>query len=232
VRNNYEDFFNLSVEVKNNKTLYESLEKYVSGDMISDYYCETCEKKVDVIKTNCISALPNVLIVHLQRIIFNFDTYMNQKINSRLQFPRELNLYPYTEEALEKKRKTEEEKEKESLSKELKPLSEEEEVISKREENNYVEGGIEKEEKMTGNENNVNEEIENRLKDEEVNSDNYHYNLAGVIVHDGTADEGHYYSYINTIRCNPAKRDPYLNYLPVSGEKWLEFNDSSVRSFE
>ncbi len=30
--------------------------------------------------------------------------------------------------------------------------------------------------------------------------DHYEYKLAGVVVHTGTADFGHYYSYINTSR--------------------------------
>ena len=37
LKKNVEDFYNLSLEVKNQKTLYESLKKYVSGEIISDY---------------------------------------------------------------------------------------------------------------------------------------------------------------------------------------------------
>lgn len=34
-------------------------------------------------------------MVHLQRIIFDFDTFQNVKLNSRLEFPNVLNLKPY-----------------------------------------------------------------------------------------------------------------------------------------
>lgn len=36
-----------------------------------------------------------MLIVHLTRIVFDFDTLMNQKLNSRVEFPNVLNLKPY-----------------------------------------------------------------------------------------------------------------------------------------
>jgi Ubiquitin carboxyl-terminal hydrolase len=42
-----------------------------------------------------LSKLPNMLIIHLQRIVFDFDTLMNQKLNSRVEFPNVLNLKPY-----------------------------------------------------------------------------------------------------------------------------------------
>jgi ubiquitin C-terminal hydrolase len=51
-------------------------------------------------KKTCLSDLPNVLIIHLQRIIYNFDTYANEKINSRLEFPHVLNLEPYTRDSV------------------------------------------------------------------------------------------------------------------------------------
>ncbi len=36
-----------------------------------------------------------MLIVHLQRIVFDFDSLMNQKLNSRVEFPNILNLKPF-----------------------------------------------------------------------------------------------------------------------------------------
>lgn len=56
-------------------------------------------------------------------------------------------------------------------------------------------------------------------KKAEVNypEDYYKFNLRGIIVHAGTAEQGHYYSYIQE---------------RVGQKKWYEFNDSSVRDFD
>lgn len=53
-----------------------------------------------MIRRSSFSELPNVLIVHLQRILFNYDTFVDEKINSRLEFPKQLNMKPYCTETL------------------------------------------------------------------------------------------------------------------------------------
>ena len=107
VNERYEDFYNLSVDVKLSKNVYGSLDRYVSGEIISDFYCESCDKKVNMMKKTCISELPNVLFIHLQRIIYNFDIYGNEKINSRLEFPHILNLEAYTRDSMLRKEQPE-----------------------------------------------------------------------------------------------------------------------------
>jgi len=87
VRNRIEDFYNLSLPVKDIKSMEQSLAKMIEGEVINDYMCEGCNKKVDISRRTLISQTPNVLIVHLQRIIFNFDTFRNDKINSFWEFP-------------------------------------------------------------------------------------------------------------------------------------------------
>ena len=88
------------LEVKNHKTLIDSLDKYISDERIEDYKCEICKKNVSLVKRNSLAELPNVLIVHLQRILFDYDNLQNNKINSRLDFPRILNLKKYSTEVL------------------------------------------------------------------------------------------------------------------------------------
>ena len=52
----------------------------------------------------------------------------------------------------------------------------------------------------------------------------YQFDLVGVIVHAGTADSGHYYSYI--------KEQETFRLEPDGKEKWYEFNDSYVSDFD
>ena len=46
----------------------------------------------------------------------------------------------------------------------------------------------------------------------------YHYKLKGIVVHYGTADQGHYYSFIQD------RED--------KNSGWFEFNDAIVKDFE
>ena len=76
-----EDFYNLSLTVKDIASVYDSLQTLITGEVISDYHCDGCDKKVDITKRSLISQTPNVLIVHLQRLLFDFDTFRNEKNN-------------------------------------------------------------------------------------------------------------------------------------------------------
>ena len=68
----------------------------VEGEIINDYNCSGCNRTVDLQKRTMIASTPNILIVHLQRICFNFDTFQNDKINSFCEFPNVLDLKPYS----------------------------------------------------------------------------------------------------------------------------------------
>ena len=194
--NRFEDFFNLSLEVNHMKTIKDSLDKFVVPDKIDDFMCDTCNKKVTITKRTVLSDLPNVLVIHLQRIFFNYETNRQEKINSRLEFPRQLNLKQYTIEEITRKEKA---KKAQESGEEFDPKSIESDEVY--------------------------------FKDDAY----YEYNLVGVTVHTGSADSGHYYSYINTIRNGNNNNLNECNYDP-NNEKhtssWLEFNDSNVSKFD
>jgi len=96
---NEEQFYNLSLEVKNLRTLYQSLDKFITKEIISDYKCSSCKTVAETAKVACLSQLPNVLVVHLQRIVYDLDLFINVKINSKLEFPMHLNMRPYSSAA-------------------------------------------------------------------------------------------------------------------------------------
>ena len=97
-----EDFFCLSLEVKNSKNLLDSFSKFTNGEVINEYKCDFCQEKVDVSKKTMIGKLPRVLVVHLQRIFFNLDTFMNEKISSKFEFPFDLDIAPFVTQPSQK----------------------------------------------------------------------------------------------------------------------------------
>ena len=75
-----------------------------------------------------------------------------------------------------------------------------------------------------------NEEMQENIGDYmEIADEDYEYKLVGVVVHMGTATAGHYISYINIKRGHKSEEDP--EWLCTEKDKWLEFNDSTVKDF-
>lgn len=87
-----EDFGTLQLNVKNQKDIYDSLRFMVAGEIVSGYRCSGCNKQVSIEKKLAIKKLPNTLIVHLNRIVFDFEKMGNLKLNDRLEFPNVLNV--------------------------------------------------------------------------------------------------------------------------------------------
>jgi ubiquitin C-terminal hydrolase len=163
-----EPYLTLNVEVKNKKTLQESLESFCEGELLEGdnaYECERCEGKVSAVRRVCIKQLPNVLIVVMRRFAFDFDTMARLKLNDYCEFPMELDMQPYTQEGLRR--------------------------------SDQVKRG----------------EDPDVLK---FPKEYYQYRLKGVVVHMGTADSGHYYSFIQDRK----------------SDNWIEFNDKLVKDFD
>ena len=94
-----ESFTLLSVDVKHSQKLTESLEQYVKGDLLEGpnaYHCEKCNKKIDAVKRTCIKKLPLVLAIQLKRFDYDWERDIAVKSNEYFEFPRELEMEPYT----------------------------------------------------------------------------------------------------------------------------------------
>jgi len=61
--------------------------------------------------------------------------------------------------------------------------------------------------------------------------DCYEYKLVGVNVHSGTANAGHYWSYINTNRGTDEKEGDN-SWIKTEADLWMEYNDSRVSDWE
>ncbi|CAF3941595.1 unnamed protein product, partial [Rotaria sp. Silwood2] len=100
-----EDFTLLSVDIRHSQNLKESLEQYVIGELLDGpnaYFCEKCNKKVDTIKRTCFKKLPPILAIQLKRFDYDWERETPIKFNDYFEFPRELDMEPYTVQGLAK----------------------------------------------------------------------------------------------------------------------------------
>ena len=86
----------LSLDIKGVSKLEQGLEKFILEEKIEDYHCEKCDKKITNIKNVLIDKIPNILIIHLQRFAFSYETFNMEKINSYITFDKSLNIKKYT----------------------------------------------------------------------------------------------------------------------------------------
>ena len=86
----------LSVDIKNVSNVDQCLNKFIKEETIEDYHCEKCDKKITHIKHVLIDKIPNILIIHLQRIAFSYETFNMEKINTTITFEKTLNIKRYT----------------------------------------------------------------------------------------------------------------------------------------
>ncbi|CAI5719852.1 unnamed protein product [Hyaloperonospora brassicae] len=116
-----EPFHFISVPVRDRKNLKESLDGWVEGEKVSYTWETGSDSKIDGETENygghganvtldthkriSISKLPSYLIIHLKRFEFDFEKMQQIKLHDRFEFPTELDMYPYTKEGQQEKRK-------------------------------------------------------------------------------------------------------------------------------
>ncbi|XVF48123.1 hypothetical protein PTKIN_Ptkin03bG0165600 [Pterospermum kingtungense] len=92
---NMEDFYELELNVKGLKTLEESLNDYLSVEELhgdNQYFCESCNTRVDASRSIKLRTLPDVLNFQLKRYDFLQKTTTKKKITSVFSFPGELDM--------------------------------------------------------------------------------------------------------------------------------------------
>ena len=122
-----------------------------------------------------IASTPNVLVIHLKRLEYNVESDRIEKVNSYCSFPTNLDLKPYSFHEVMKQKGL------------LKTRNEE------REEEAAAEAIADPKTRETK----LAQLAEAKQPDED---DCYEYRLVGINVHSGTANLGHYWSYININR--------------------------------
>jgi ubiquitin carboxyl-terminal hydrolase 34 len=193
-----EEFYTVRCQVADMRNLQESLDEVTVKDTLEGdnmYTCSTCSKKVRAEKRACFKKLPQILCFNTMRYTFNMVTMLKEKVNTHFSFPMRLDMSRYVEKTLMPQQYQEEK---------LKSQS------SQSDEGDKMESGDSEK---------TEEDIENQLFDLD---ENYEYDLVGVTVHTGTADGGHYYSFIK-------ERD---SDKKMSGDRWFLFNDAEVKLFD
>jgi ubiquitin C-terminal hydrolase len=96
-----DEYFNLSLVVKDKSTLEESLEEYIKGAVLegSDRFrCTTCGSgdgvSVDAVRRTALDHIPDNLVLGLRR--FRYETYDGgSKVNDRFDFPERIDMSKY-----------------------------------------------------------------------------------------------------------------------------------------
>uniref|UniRef100_A0A1I8I193 USP domain-containing protein n=1 Tax=Macrostomum lignano TaxID=282301 RepID=A0A1I8I193_9PLAT len=201
VRHTLEEFYCVRCEVHGVKNLYQSLDKLCVTDLLEGenmYRCSGCDCKVKAEKRVMFKKLPKILCLNTMRYTFDMVTMREEKVNSHFSFPMKLVMRDYMELS-----PTGTDAAESSSSPADQQQQQREEVVDK------------------------DDEMQQRLRAElptvaEQEAQGFVYELIGVTVHTGTADGGHYYSYIRD-RLSPSVGD---------ADRWLWFNDSEVRPFD
>ncbi|XP_001604458.2 probable ubiquitin carboxyl-terminal hydrolase FAF-X isoform X1 [Nasonia vitripennis] len=100
-----EPFSVISVDIRNHSNLLDSLEQYVKGELLEgadSYHCDKCNKKVVTVKRLCVKKLPPILAIQLKRFEYDFERVCAIKFNDYFEFPRDLDMEPYTVSGLAK----------------------------------------------------------------------------------------------------------------------------------
>ncbi|KAK3144226.1 hypothetical protein QOZ80_4AG0310280 [Eleusine coracana subsp. coracana] len=90
-----EDFYELELNIKGLNNLEESLNEYFSEEALdgdNQYFCESCQKRVDATRCIKLRSLPPVVNFHLKRYVFLPKTTTKKKISSAFNFPGRLDL--------------------------------------------------------------------------------------------------------------------------------------------
>jgi len=95
-----EDFHDLLLNVTEMTGLAASLADYTKAEALEggdQYFCETCDKKVDATRSARFQSLPPILSIGLNRFTYDMTRYARVKVTTAFGFPTELDMAPFLE---------------------------------------------------------------------------------------------------------------------------------------
>jgi ubiquitin C-terminal hydrolase len=92
---NYEVYSNISLPLENGcKSLRDCLSRYFNGEILNEWTCDACKKRVQSDKLMCLWRIPPILTLSLKRFKYVNDRF--QKNDLHIDVPEELNLTDFT----------------------------------------------------------------------------------------------------------------------------------------
>lgn len=227
-----ESFTLLSVDIKHCQRLTESLEQYVKGDLLEGpnaYHCEKCNKKIDAVKRTCIRKLPPVLAIQLKRFDYDWEREIAVKSNEYFEFPRELDMEPYTVRGVAQLEREQQKQQQKQLQ---------------QQQQNLNTSGLSETSSSIPKLDNLEGQTDFDYDDEDaddLNSTEYTtlYKLVGIVVHSGQANGGHYYSFIKNRSPGLDNPTDSADTMSMASENaggqynnWFKFDDNDVSEFK
>eukprot|EP00612_Vaucheria_litorea_P000417 CAMPEP_0171455010 /NCGR_PEP_ID=MMETSP0945-20130129/2074_1 /TAXON_ID=109269 /ORGANISM="Vaucheria litorea, Strain CCMP2940" /LENGTH=1188 /DNA_ID=CAMNT_0011980161 /DNA_START=261 /DNA_END=3827 /DNA_ORIENTATION=+ len=218
---NEDPFLIITADIQGKDSLSEGLDlftKFESFDGDNKYECSRCMKYVKAKRRCAIKDLPPTLIIHLKRFEFNLETMTRHKLNHRCSFPILLDMEPWTVEGIEKRESNGNIPRSQSQTASLN-----DDVAHKDDYGDFLTSSV-----GAGVPEMVLDETILSAKEESVLQKSflannkgrlpgyYKYKLQGVLAHIGSAESGHYYSFIRS----------------DENGTWLEINDKIVTPFD
>ncbi|GAB0489246.1 hypothetical protein MMPV_000463 [Pyropia vietnamensis] len=215
-----ESFYVLSLDVKDKRSVLDSLDFYVQGDVLdgdNKYFCSQYDQHVVALKRTCLGALPHTLILHLKRFEFDFDTMRKVKINDYCEFPAILDMAPYTKPVLARRDAS-------SHAGFRAPAGHDKGSASASVATAGLGGGTVPDTIVAPGRDAVDANASSSIDpaagsaqaDTGDDTRGLQYRLVGMLVHAGTADSGHYYSFVQE----------------RGTDRWIHFNDTVTELFD
>ena len=217
---------NIDCQIRNKSSIHEALSSMCEDEIMEGdnrVLCDRCKVKTNTVLRTAINALPDMLILSLKRFDLDYTTFETVKLNNRCEFGEELNMKRYTLEAkelLEAAGGAATDGGGNGADSSAVSMEEKSEAGSMMD--------VEPEEEKAGPSSDSQNEEEDPLS---ILPDvDYEYRLAGVLIHAGVAQGGHYYSFIKE-RSPEDSSSPSSPSSP-STNKWYRFDDEDVTPFD
>ncbi|KAK2875119.1 hypothetical protein FQN49_001764 [Arthroderma sp. PD_2] len=97
-----EETRHIRVNVRNNRTLMDSLKEYTSSDLIKDFMPGDIHNEQDVTRHTSFNRLPSVLPIYLNRVEYDVQDDAMKKLTDYHEFPEELDMAKYLSDEVDK----------------------------------------------------------------------------------------------------------------------------------